>query len=443
MSKICDYFMKKSKKYFLYNKIKEYEYKLNDQSIWTYHKIKQYEKRWKRLVQKYDYIYIYGIEFVGIGETIARLFMFLEDKTKRYKNTFHIILPTFYKDYYTGGVVNKKIFDVFGERIHFVTEGNLGFWKYCVLFHSDKISTEFYDKYKYRDASVVFNIKVGKPLLPYTKEIREYADKKMQQMGVVGEYICIHAREAATKTNNFIGEYADTSVLDADINSYKQACAYMKKLGYQAIRLGKDESKKCEIEDVIDYANHFYDELMDFYLIGNCKFLIGCSSGITAISAFWGRPVLQTNLMVWCYGQEALPWTEYDLYIPKKFYSKRKERLLNLYEMWEVSLMCDRQSVRFEKEKIELIDNTEEEILKAAVEMNEKLDYTWKITEEEIKCMDKYWQILNIWKNNHRVAYASKANGGLGLAMYTRPISYSYLRENMYLLDVKEIYEKS
>lgn len=103
MSKICDYFMKKSKKYFLYNKIKEYEYKLNDQSIWTYHKIKQYEKRWKRLVQKYDYIYIYGIEFVGIGETIARLFMFLEDKTKRYKNTFHIILPTFYKDYYTWG----------------------------------------------------------------------------------------------------------------------------------------------------------------------------------------------------------------------------------------------------------------------------------------------------------------------------------------------------
>ncbi len=427
----------------MHNKIKEYEHKLNYQSNWTYHKIKRYEKRWKRLVQKYDCIYVYGIEFVSIGETVARLFMFLEDRLKRSKNAFHVVLPTFYKDYYIGGVVNKKIFDVFGRRIHFISEGNLEFWKYCIFFHSDKISTEYFDKYRYRDSSVVFNIKIGKPLLPFTKEIEEYANKKMQKMGVVGEYICIHAREVATKTNNFISEYDDTSVLDADINSYRQACSYMKKLGCQAIRMGKDESKKCEIEDVVDYANYFYDELMDFYLIANCKFLIGCSSGITAISTFWGRPVLQTNLIVWCYGQEALPWTDYDLYIPKKFYSRRKERLLNLYEMWEVSLKCDRHSERFKKEKIELIDNTEEEILKATIEMNEKLDHTWKITEEETKCMEKYWQVLNIWKNNHRVAYSSKDNGGLGLAMYNRPISYSYLRENMYLLDVKELYEES
>ncbi len=111
--------------------------------------------------------------------------------------------------------------------------------------------------------------------------------------------------------------------------------------------------------------------------------------------------------------------------------------MLNIYEMWEVSLMCDRRSVQFEKEKVELIDNTEEEILKATVEMNEKLDHTWNTTDEEIKCMEKYWQILSIWKNN-----TSKVNGGLGLAMYNRPISYSYLKDNMYLLDVKEMHER-
>ena len=49
---------------------------------------------------------------------------------------------------------------------------------------------------------------------------------------------------------------------------------------------------------------------------------------------------------------------------------------------------------------------------------------------------------LNVWKNNHKAAYTSKVNGGLGLAMYNRPISYSYLKDNMYLLDVKEMHER-
>ena len=389
MSKIDDYFMRKDKTYFLYRKIREYEDKLKHKSRWTLPRIKKYEAKWKRIVQKYDYIYVHGIEFMGIGETVVRLFMYLEDKTRRKKNELHIVLPTFFKDYYTGGIVNNKIFEVFGRNIYFITENNLDFWKYNVLFHRKKFNIDYFDQYKYRDSSNIFKIEVNKPLLPFTKAINEYAEKKMQQMGVKGEYICIHAREVSTKVNNYINEYDDTSVLDADINSYKQACVYMEKIGCQVIRIGKDESKKCEIEDVIDYTNYFYDELMDFYLIGNCKFLIGCSSGITAISSFWGRPVLQTNLIVWCYGQEALPWTDYDLYIPKKFYSKKKERLLNIYEMWEVSLMCDRRSVQFEKEKVELIDNTEEEILKATVEMNEKLDHTWNTTDEEIKCMEK------------------------------------------------------
>ena len=94
---------------------------------------------------------------------------------------------------------------------------------------------------------------------------------------------------------------------------------------------------------------------MDFYLIANCKFLVGSASGLTSITAFWGRPVLITNLNAFCYGFESLPTTKFDLYIPKKFYSIKDKRYLNLYEMFVISNRCDRYNERFEKEGIQVI----------------------------------------------------------------------------------------
>lgn len=432
------YLKTNSKIYFLLKKIKDYEERLQYCRKISPGMLIEYEKKWQYLNRKYDQVNVYGIEFVSIGETIPRLFMYLKDRKKRDKKIFHIVLPTFFS-YYTAGVVNKKIFDVFGKYIHFVTEENLDFWKYVIVMHSGKMNIEDFGLYDRRDVSYKFNIKVGRPVIRFSDEIEAYAKEKMRQMGIEGKFICLHAREAATKTKNFFSAYDDTSVVDADINTYGSACRYMQKSGYQVVRLGKDESKECLIEGIIDYANCFYDELMDFYLMANCKFLLGGMAGIIAIASFWGRPILQTNALSFCYGQESLPRTEYDMYVPKKFYSKRENRVLNLYETLNVSYKCDRYNRYFIEEGIEVIDNTEEEILNAIIEMDEKLNHTWIQTEDEIKCMDKYWKIIDLWKNEHKLAYISKKDGGQGREMFPKPICYSYLKENLYLLDMKEL----
>ena len=307
------------------------------------------------------------------------------------------------------------------------------------VFHADKVGIEYFGTYKYRDCSATFLVELGKPLIPFSGALEQYAEKKMKQIGIEGDYICIHAREAATKKNNFIATYDDTSIIDADINSYGQACDYMRRLGYQSVRMGKDESRKCEIAGVIDYANEFYDDLMDFYLVSKCKFMIGGMAGIVAVAPFWGRPALITNALSFCYGKEALPRTAYDLYIPKKFYSKQKKRLLNLYESWDISYKCDRYNKRFEEEGIEIINNTEEEILNATIEMNEKLDHRWSQSEDEKKCLEKYWRIINLWKSKRKLTYVSRESGGQGRDMFPYQICYSYLKENMYLLDVEGV----
>lgn len=431
--------MKISEISFLLKKIKEYEDVLQYHKKWSAGDIKKFEKKWRGLCGKYDRFHVYGIDFMGIGETIPRLFMFLRDREKRERNHYSLVLPTFSPGYYTGGIINNRIYDIYRKRIHFITKENLAFWKYVAVFHADKVGIEYFDTYKYRDCSATFLVELGKPLMPFSGALEQYAEEKMKQMGIEGDYICIHAREAATKKNNFIATYDDTSIIDADINSYGQACDYMRRLGYQSVRMGKDESRKCEIAGVIDYANEFYDDLMDFYLVSKCKFMIGGMAGIVAVAPFWGRPALITNALSFCYGKEALPRTAYDLYIPKKFYSKQKKRLLNLYESWDISYKCDRYNKRFEEEGIEIINNTEEEILNATIEMNEKLDHRWSQSEEEKRCLEKYWRIINMWKSKRKLTYVSRESGGQGRDMFPYQICYSYLKENMYLLDVEGV----
>lgn len=430
---------KKSKRYFLWKKIRDYQKRTHYQWQYSIHKVIKYEKGWRYMKRKYAQINIYEVKFCGIGETIPRLFMYVKDDWQRNKNIYNIVLPGFYNYYKKEkGLVNSKILDIFKRNINFVTRENISFWLYVVVVHSRDINIDYFDQYKFREAVSFSNLNC-KPFIPFFGEMVKYAQKKMKEMGIDREYICFHAREELTKKDNFIG-IKNSAVASVDIDSFRQAYNYLHDLGYQTVRMGKDERRKCKFEDTIDYANGYYDEFMDFYLIANCKFLIGSPSGLTIITPFWGRPILMTNLNVFSYGFEEMPYTQYDLHIPKKFYSKSKKRLLNLYEMITINNKCDRYTELYNRERIEVIDNTEEEILQATIEMNEKLNHTWETTEEEKQCMDKYWQIIELWRSRHPDSWPRRhasEEGCSGYVMPPMPICYSYLKDNLYLLDVE------
>ena len=107
--------------------------------------------------------------------------------------------------------------------------------------------------------------------------------------------------------------------------------------------------------------------------------------------------------------------------------------------MFVISNRCDRYNERFEKEGIQVIGNTEDEILRAIKEMNDKMEGLWEETEYEIICMEKYWKIIDLWKKRHKICLTRKRYGGDGYTMMPMPICYSYIKENMYLLEVEGI----
>lgn len=421
-------------RYFLIKKLNRYRKKLQDYKRFTWKALMNYEKRWRKLRKKYDQIYLYGIEFVSIGETMPRLFNLLEDIDRDDGKVLHVVLPTFF-DHYVGGIYNRKIFDIFGKKIYFIKDSNIDFWTYIIYFHMHEVQTEMFDQYVSARLGGI-KIRPGKPLLPFSKAEIEYGESKLCEMGVKGEFICLYARESNVKTVDFGKRQGyESRYRNCDISTFYKTGRYFRDRNVQSVRIGKYETQKLIDKDIIDYANMYYDEFMDFYLLSRCKFLVACDGGMTVVCGNWGRPVLLTNAINLCYGWECWPDTGYDMYIPKRFFSRREKRYLNLYEMLDVMNECGIYASNFIKRGIVLEDNTEDEILEASVELEARLKNLWEETEIEKSHYEKYWRILRQWESEHSYVVSRKKSGFAGYTMCFNRLSYNYLKNNLYLLD--------
>ena len=427
--------MNYSKRKFLSNKMKTYKKKLQRYRHFQLKHILYYEKQWQYINLKFNRIILHGIQFVSIGETVPRLFNLIEDLNKEDKKVLHVVLPVFF-DYYSGGIYNRRMFDIFGKKIYFIKDSNLDVWTYIFLFHASRINMEYFDKYKSARLGPT-KVSANKYLLPFTNKERKEGERKMKEIGVQGEFICIHAREAKVKLADFNKRAAyESKCRECDIGTFEKTCRYFMSKNIQSVRMGKYETHICNTDFMIDYANLYHDEFMDFYLSSKCKFFIGCDSGLQSISGFYGKPVVATNMTSICYGGESLADSGYDLYMPKKFYSKTKKRYLNLYEMLDAMNVCAIKTSEFVKNRIVLEDNTEDEILEAAKEMNARIEKQWKETIEEKKHYEKYWRILEEWKTNNKVSKVREDGGFAGYTMNFYKISYTFLKNNLYLLDI-------
>lgn len=414
---------------YLYQLAEQYEKKLNC--------IEMYEKKWLHLRQMYSEIDLYGIKWVSIGEAFVRLYRLIWDiQEEASENRLKVVLPIFFSDYNSQTLFNNRIFDVFSEYLYFVNEANIELWKYIFKYHKEDINTRQFNKYYARSGECVL-LNSSMPVINFPRRELAEAQKKMNQMGITGEYICLHARDDNVKKKNFSIERArQTSARNCDINTFRKASVYLQGKGLQSIRMGKYEKQQCVIPGIIDYAGKYQDDLMDFYLVAHCKFIIGCDSGLTNIATYWRVPFLMTNQMMMSYGYEGEVYIQESMYMPKKLWSEKEKRYLNLRERFCIESKYDISEHSMEDLKlgITIEDNTEDEIYQAAVEMYERLNGTWVEGQEEKEAMSRYWEIFSEWKTSHRTVPARRRMGLKGYSMCPIKISWNFLKDNMYLL---------
>lgn len=381
-----------------------------------------FEKRWQQLSRKYTHIILYRLPSDAIGEVIARYFIIENDKCA--DSVLRVFIPD------VGNperICNKELLKLLGQKIYIVQEDDVVFWLYVFSKYSKKIDKTQFDKYTLRGNAPTYKWKTYDCNFKLKLAERKNFAAQVKQMGLHRPYVCVAARTAIYNKKT-LGNDFDYSYRNMDFTDYSKAIGYLHKK-YDVVRIGRSEKPIVLEEQFIDYAGYYANDFMDLYLISNCKFLMVGVSGIGALGTLFSKPILMVNVVPFTFGAGGLRYTEYDLFIPKKYYDIGTKRFLSIREIINLESKCLIFGKRYKQNKIKFINNTPEEIEAACKEMNERLEGVWKDTPEDI---ENYKQYLRLY-NKMQIEAANNTQNWLGGPLPYR-IAASYLRNHKYLL---------
>jgi putative glycosyltransferase (TIGR04372 family) len=239
----------------------------------------------------------------------------------------------------------------------------------------------------------------SKTQLAFTDEEMLRGRKILRTMGVPdgAPYVCFAIRDKAYLENIKKGEstrYHDYR--DADIENCRLMVEWLTSKGIWAIRIGAVVGKPFLSDNtrIIDYASHYRSDFGDIFLLGNCKFFVGDTAGIFWPAAILGVPVALTNLV---------PITHLIPIMGSMVMVKRYRRLgesgfIPYRDIVKSGIGAYLATQEYENAGIELVENTPEEILAMAQEMNARIDGDWNASPEDEALHDRF---QSIFPTNH------------------------------------------
>ena len=212
-------------------------------------------------------------------------------------------------------------------------------------------------------------------------------------LGVDDWWVCIHAREAASGADHI------APFRDSDIGTYLDAVELILECGGWVIRTGDPRMSRLadKMNDqarnprVIDYVHtDEYSDLMNIFLLAECRFFVGTSGGPQGALTNLGRPSVSVNCTPLGIGGPS----RHDIFIPKHPMHWEEDRLLTFEEGLRQSYRTRQRSLYREQLNIRLVDNTPEQIRDVVAEMLDRLDGTLVYSEEDEKRQTQF-QILS------------------------------------------------
>jgi putative glycosyltransferase (TIGR04372 family) len=182
--------------------------------------------------------------------------------------------------------------------------------------------------------------------------------RKVLEIPEDGWFVCLHVRD-----QGFFGTDSQ-NYRNSSISNYIPAIRYITERGGYVVRMGDSNVTALPpLDHVIDYAlSKYRSELMDIYLISQCRFFIGSDSGVYDIALLFQKPICSVNTTEFAAAFACLP---HHVFLPKHLYSIEKRRILSLSEM----ITSDLYPFAFnDLSKYIFIENTPEEILETTKE---------------------------------------------------------------------------
>ena len=290
-----------------------------------------------------------------------------------------------------GGTSNPQLMEMVKRRMR-VFEGRFAVRQYTLVRRCTRWSRTWVDlPCESREWDVY---KDTQPQLSFSREEEDKGSQLLSNMGIPGEneFVCFHGRDQAYLDTIHSREpgnwYGYNEHRNCNINNFLPAADYMASLGVYALRTGYVVEKPLNGNNpkIIDYSSHHRTDFGDVYLGAKAKFFLGVADGLVAIPYMFGVPVAETNSIPFVFR----PLRATDLFIPKKMWDTGKNRLLTFREIIESGVEDWSHAGLYKQAGIELIENTEDEILAVAKEMNQRLDGDWVANEEDEELQERF-----------------------------------------------------
>jgi putative glycosyltransferase (TIGR04372 family) len=182
---------------------------------------------------------------------------------------------------------------------------------------------------------------------------------------------------------------------DCTLASFLPMAEAMVQKGYASIRVGSDAAESLSNSNpfLIDYASMDWSEERDLYLANRCYMFVATTSGIADYGRLFRKPTGMTNAVPFltAVNFKAQPA---NLWIPKLFWSTEEKRLLTFCEMVEFGGGQVCRSEDYVSAKIELIENTAEEITDLAFEIEEIVEGRQIIDSDGEDLYRRFWDIV-------------------------------------------------
>lgn len=377
-------------------------------------------------IRAFKYVKIFNLRVDRIGELANRAEVFL----RRLKLGIVKRNNISYIGFVTTKCANEQLLkmykrEMFNQRILVINAPllkhlNTTFLDY-VLRSSLLQKSVFYHNFP-GNSNEFYEFNNTEPILSFTTAEEENGKSLLKRMGINEDdwFICFNSRDPkyldAVYSKRGWGYH---SYRDCDIKNYMIAAEYISSIGGYAVRVGylvAENLPETHNPKIIDYSLHHRTDFGDIYLLSKCKFFLANTTGLFLISTVFNVPVALANFVP----LEYVAIRKSDLFIPKMIWSVREKRRLTFREILESGAGRYLSSWQFQKAGLEVVENTAEEVLDLAKEMNERLDGTWVSTEEDEELQRRFHSLFK----PHHLCYG-----------FSSRIGTNFLRKNKCLLE--------
>lgn len=228
------------------------------------------------------------------------------------------------------------------------------------------------------------------PVLMLSQNHRERGREFLRDTGLPPSawFVAVHVREAGFSE---IDEAAH-SHRNGSIDRLLPAIHEIRRRGGWVIRMGDPTMRKIPpLDGLVDYAHHpSRSDWMDVFLCAECRFFLGNSSGLFAMSTAFGVPCALANMIPTSH----MGYSESDVSIPKLIWSKEQKRYLTFKEIFSSDIGNFRLAKLYDYSELVPEENTASEILELATEMLDRLEKNNNTSHEDEVRQEKFMHLL-------------------------------------------------